>query len=366
VRSTGYNLVLHKHGDMLHDGVRDELAAYLETVAARVEAAHDGALLSVVAEAWAEHRTTLSKIKDILMYMDRSYVPTAGRMAVWDLGLTLFRERVIQRASLRERIRAAMLDCVERERQGEVVERDRLRDAARMLVEAGVGGRACYAVEFEERFLDESRRRLDADAQRVIAQATASEFLRFADRTFQSETERCRSCLDPSTLLPLKHILVSSIIERHATTLLSTAPTGLSAMLRDDRVDGAYAERSAAPISTCLPSPADLRLFFKLFSLRDELLKQLEEAVGAFVSVEGQRIVANPAVEEDASRLVGDLISLRDKFDRIVKDAFSAKKSLDAAVSRVRCLASSAPSAFPLALVCRRLWRASSTRMHAP
>ena len=101
-----YNLVLHKHGGLLYDGVRDRLASHLRSSGGRlVRLARDGdavegdyRLLEEAACAWREHRVTMVMVRDIFMYMDRTYVPQNRKRPVYDLGLHLFRRVVWERA----------------------------------------------------------------------------------------------------------------------------------------------------------------------------------------------------------------------------------------------------------------------------
>ena len=113
-----YNLVLHKHGGLLYDGVEDGLARHLRVSGGRlvrlggrcdVGAEDDGAqssaggdayrLLTEHSRAWKEHRITMVMVRDIFMYMDRTYVPQHRKRPVYDLGLWLFRRVVWERRS---------------------------------------------------------------------------------------------------------------------------------------------------------------------------------------------------------------------------------------------------------------------------
>lgn len=66
-----YNLVLHKHGHMLYNGVQQTVSAHLQEAAGEVISASDEALLESLANAWREHKVTMVMIRDILMYMVR-------------------------------------------------------------------------------------------------------------------------------------------------------------------------------------------------------------------------------------------------------------------------------------------------------
>ncbi|KAL7460427.1 hypothetical protein ACHAXS_000878 [Conticribra weissflogii] len=48
-------------------------------------------LLKALSWAWTEHRFSMGMVRDIFMYMDRTYIPVHKRRPVFDLGLWLFR-----------------------------------------------------------------------------------------------------------------------------------------------------------------------------------------------------------------------------------------------------------------------------------
>lgn len=66
-----YNLVLHHHGDMLYDGVQEEVRQHLLGVAQVVASNPDETLLQALGHKWRLHKVTMVMIRDILMYMVR-------------------------------------------------------------------------------------------------------------------------------------------------------------------------------------------------------------------------------------------------------------------------------------------------------
>jgi len=135
-----YNLVLHKHGGLLYEGVQDRLGVHLrrsggrlvrlareDSAASGVVSSSSGSasaammmtssssssgggamtrmvggrdqygLLEELARCWKEHRITMVMVRDIFMYMDRTYVPQHRKRPVYDLGLWLFRRVVWER-----------------------------------------------------------------------------------------------------------------------------------------------------------------------------------------------------------------------------------------------------------------------------
>ena len=132
-----YNMVLHKFGDKLYNGLSDTITAHLRTVAQDVVDANDDCFLGELKEKWANHKLSSIMIRDILMYMDRTYVATNKKTAVYERGLQIFRDEVCHNPRIKDRLRNMMLGLVARERQGEMIDRSLLKTVTSMLVELG-------------------------------------------------------------------------------------------------------------------------------------------------------------------------------------------------------------------------------------
>ena len=81
-----YQLVLHKHGDMLYEGVTETVRAHLARAADAARGAPDELLLARVHAVWEAHTREMKLLRDILMYMDRSYVGNSRKLPIYDMG----------------------------------------------------------------------------------------------------------------------------------------------------------------------------------------------------------------------------------------------------------------------------------------
>ena len=54
-----YNLVLHKHGTLLYDGVSEKLSSHLLATVERLAEIPDPSLLEEMASTWSEHQVRL-------------------------------------------------------------------------------------------------------------------------------------------------------------------------------------------------------------------------------------------------------------------------------------------------------------------
>ena len=82
-----YNLVLNKYGEMLYKGVHDQVSEHLASqhCQGQVISASDDMLLSKLNEQWETHILNMVMIRDILMYMDRTWVNQQKKTKVYDM-----------------------------------------------------------------------------------------------------------------------------------------------------------------------------------------------------------------------------------------------------------------------------------------
>jgi len=72
---TAYNLVLHKHGEMLYTNVKNTTAELLKPIAEDLLEKPDDEFLRALNRLWADQKLCIIMIKDILLYMNKNYVP---------------------------------------------------------------------------------------------------------------------------------------------------------------------------------------------------------------------------------------------------------------------------------------------------
>ena len=111
-------------------------------------------LLKKLDETWRDHHHTMVMIRDILMYMDRTYVVQKKKIPVYDRGLLIFRDQITRADSVKDRLLTILLGNVERERRGEIIDRVLIKSTLSMLMHLGVKQREVYEVDFERPFLE--------------------------------------------------------------------------------------------------------------------------------------------------------------------------------------------------------------------
>ena len=149
-----YTMVLHKHGERLYNGLKEVVTIHLEgEIRNDVLQALNNNFLQKLNSAWDDHQTNMVMIRDILMYMDRVYVQQNNCENVYNLGLMLFRDKVVRYGSISSHLRQTLLDKIMKERRGEVIDRLAVKNACQMLMMLGIDSRRVYEEDFESEFL---------------------------------------------------------------------------------------------------------------------------------------------------------------------------------------------------------------------
>jgi len=302
-----YNMVLHKHGDKLYQGLKQTVHDRLMEVCGTVSIANDENLLAALNAAWEEHTQSMLMIRDILMYMDRVYVVHNNEAPVYDVGLQKFRENITRHLNIKDRMLNALLSNIEKERRGEVINRGLLKNITQMLVDLGIGSKTVYEDDFEKHYLSESTRFYRLEAQEFISTNSAPEYMKKVENRINEEVERVSLYLDKSTERKILDVLHQELISEHMQTLVNMPESGFIFMLTADKL------------------PDLKRMFFLLNRVNGghELMKSM---VSELVKSTGKAIVEHPENEKKPSVFVQSLIELKDKYDKILSQAFENDK----------------------------------------
>ena len=309
---SAYNLVLHKHGDLLYNGVSDRLASHLFETVQRLADAPDSSLLEDTASAWSEHCITMIMVRDILMYMDRTFVPQNRRRPVYELGLHLFRTTVWEHPHVQPRVTQLLLDAVAAERAGLLTDdRTLLKQNLGMLLELGAADASnVYERDFETLFLGTTQEFYHRESLDFLSKNTAADYVAKAKVRLAEERARATAlALAHTTEAPLQTIIETELIERHAENLVKMENSGFAALLRDETKLDQLMEMYELLVR--VPSSVDF--------LRDALAER--------VKTDGAALIADQERgEADPSAFVRGVLRMRDRYGDVVAKAFRGEK----------------------------------------
>ncbi|KAG6556425.1 hypothetical protein Mapa_002368 [Marchantia paleacea] len=306
-----YNMVLHKYGEKLYSGLVNTMTQHLREIAKSVESAQGGLFLEELNSKWLEHNKSLQMIRDILMYMDRTYVTNFNKTPVHELGLNLWRDNIVRSAKIRDRLLDTLLDLVHRERTGEVINRGLMRNITKMLMDLGP---TVYQEEFERPFLEAAADFYRLESQQFIETSDCADYLRKAERRLNEEIERVTHYLDPKSEVKITAVVEKEMIGNHMKLLVEMENSGLVSMLIDDKYD-------------------DLARMYNLFRRVTTGLQTVREVMIHHLRETGRQLVMEPERLKDPVEFVQRLLDEKDKYDKIIHLSFSNDKTFQNALN---------------------------------
>ena len=200
-----------------------------------------------------------------------------------------------------------LLDLVQREREGIMIERSLLKTVTSMLVELG---RDVYMKDFESPFLQNSAVFYQAESQEFIGKNSASDYMRKAEQRLLEEQDRVAHYLDPATEPKIREVAERELIAKHMRTIAEMEHSGIIAMIEDNKLD-------------------DLRRAYELFkrvTSPQSGLAVIREIMASHVKARGTQLVNDEGTNSDPVQYVQGLLALRDKYEAVISSAFSSDK----------------------------------------
>ncbi|KAM3390781.1 hypothetical protein ACQJBY_012409 [Aegilops geniculata] len=132
-----YAVVLRDRGEELYSAVEAAMSSEVRGLAGSLTAANGAPFLQELLAAWRRHTAAVSAIQNMLMHMDRKFVPATGRTPVRALGLGLWRDGVVRSEKVRPMLVEAVLVERGRAEAAEPGASDLLAGVTEMLAELG-------------------------------------------------------------------------------------------------------------------------------------------------------------------------------------------------------------------------------------
>lgn len=329
-----YKLVLKKKGDFLFDSVKRLEMDHLDNaVRSQIRSLATPTLLlpgvgidasanerrqsgerfmAQLTKAFNDHSQEAGMITDVLMYMDRVSTSDGRRSSIYAVALGLFRERVLQaraneelQLTLLELLESIMLEMIELERKGEIIERPLIRASCRMLENLYQSlleeeSTRLYLTNFEPHFLEASRAFYREEGRLLVQNADATTFCSQARKRLREEEERCQQCLSMSTEAKIRSVVEQELVGAHIADVINLPGTGVRNMLDNDKME-------------------DLKNMYELVKRVDPRLKHLKDAIHKRIQELGQDI-------NNAANLIATQAPTKQKEDKKDTDGKGKEK----------------------------------------
>ncbi|KAF9200508.1 Cullin-3 [Haplosporangium sp. Z 27] len=337
----GYNLVIHKCGERLYHGIKDLIEKYLESEAekkivpilgiADTSPSEGVQVLKAIQRLWKHHVTCLLMISDILIHMDKNYVPQSRLPRTYDMGLYLFRDTVIRspKYPIQSYLQKILLNQITMERKGDVIDRGAVKSCTEMLLELkeNQGIDSIYITDFEKQFVETSSEFYRLESEELVRKFDPPEYMRKVENRLNEEQLRCSHYLTEKTEPKIRAIVEQEMIAKHLKTIMEMENWGLKQLLVNNRLE-------------------DLDRMYRLFSRVANGPNELQASVSNYIKECGKAINTNvhtSSVENAekgvplgvalALRWVQEVLDLKERFDTILSSAFAKDKSFETAIN---------------------------------
>eukprot|EP00922_Rhytidocystis_sp_ex-Travisia-forbesii_P033862 GHVS01050297.1.p1 GENE.GHVS01050297.1~~GHVS01050297.1.p1 ORF type:complete len:795 (+),score=93.79 GHVS01050297.1:108-2492(+) len=334
-----YNLTLYKYGDMLYQGVERSMEAHLIGVSSEILATRsDEELLEKLVQKWEEHVCECKLIRDILMYMDNNYVQQKNLLLIYDLGLKYFLEVVLFHRELGQRLTAALLSNLARDREvdrsaaqvGEVKKVTQLLVAvtrsggglaekhsstsAQLWSQSGM--LVCpYRVLLERPALHQAQAHYRSLAQHSMDSMSVPAYLTMAREALDNEERRVSAFLHSQTGPRLHSVVKTELITNHASELIAGRPERGGAKQMFDQAD-----------------VFNMRRMYQLFEGLSEPLASLMQVMRSCIVQSGEEILGDVSKAREPLEFVESLLELKRRYDLFLRCSFNEDKEFQAAI----------------------------------
>ncbi|KAM1101801.1 hypothetical protein ACFX11_008199 [Malus domestica] len=314
--TTIYNMCTQKppndYSQQLYDKYREAFEEYItSTVLPALREKHDEFMLRELVKRWANHKLMVRWLSRFFHYLDRYFIARRSLPALNEVGLTCFRDLVYREVNANARI--AVIDLINKEREGEQIDRALLKNVVDIFVEIGMGQMESYEQDFEADLLLDSGEYYSRKAANWILTDTCPEYMSKAEECLKREKERVNNYLHSSSEQKLVEKVQHELLIVYSTQLLEKEGSGCRAMLRLDKVD-------------------DLSRIFRLYNKIPKGLDPVSLVFKQHITAEGTALVqqAEDAASSQARGgagtqeqvLIKNIIELHDKYMKYVDDSF--------------------------------------------
>ncbi|PHH60384.1 hypothetical protein CDD81_1697 [Ophiocordyceps australis] len=375
---SAYKMVVKKKGDVLYDRVQKfEEKWFADHVIPTIDSLMTKSLFSIgtdhsagsvnerrqtgekflrgMREIWQDHNMSMNMTADILMYLDRGYtLLEPKRIPIFAATIGLFRDQILQSCLsddseqlVLDIIVSVMLDQINMEREGDVIDRNLIRGCSRMLSCLYVSvyeteSQTLYKTIFEERFLQHSRKFYMKECQQLIRDADARAWLRHTQRRINEEMERCDHTIELRTLPRIIRVVEQTLISEHLQDFMTMEPNGFKWMIDNDRTEDLsilyHLISRIDKDKTALRSILQKRVVELGFEI-ENVLKNTDFSMSG--SAEGgeegeKNRTLSPAAQQTAAAVkwVDDVLLLKDKFDHLLSECFGDDVIIQSALTK--------------------------------
>ncbi|KAI6249564.1 Cullin-3-B [Erysiphe necator] len=263
--------------------------------------------LKGIKASWEDHIMITNMTTDVLMYMDRVYCADNRKASIFTTFMGLFRDHILRSKPagydviLFDILNAIILDQIDMERDGDVINKSLIRSCVYMLeglyeTDFENADEKLYLTVFEVEYLKNSQKFYQKECTKLLRSSDASTWLRQTKRRLEEEESRCQTTISILTAPKISKIIEAEMISAHISEFLAMEISGVKAMIENDRLE-------------------DLTLLYQLLARVDSLKEPLKIALQSRVVELGSDINNNFLVADNSN----NTIALQDQGEKTIE-----------------------------------------------
>ena len=257
---------------------------------------------------WDNHTIMNKWYAKFFSPLDVKYTTNYRVPSLTDKSLNIFKSHIFEH--IKVGAKDAILALIEKERDGEIVNKTIIKSIVRLYKEMGMGQLDVYTSDLEFAVLESTREYYSQKREQLIRCNSTPEFLIQTEQILKNEKIRVDEYLQPITEPKLLGIIDDEMIRKSYDTLLRDDKSGCKVLFANDKIE-------------------DLKIMFKLFHrIGDDGLKDMAKMFENYVSSQGHELLNQRAdriktkEKSHDPKFVKDLLALHKKYSDLVQDNF--------------------------------------------
>ncbi|XP_015891950.2 cullin-1 [Ziziphus jujuba] len=302
----------HDYSQQLYDKYREAFEEYIRSaVMPSLREKHDEFMLRELVKRWSNHNVMVKWLSRFFNYLDRYFIVRRSLPSLNEVGLVCFRDQVYKEVN--DKARDAVIALIDKEREGEQIDRALLKNVVDIFVAIGMGQMESYEKDFEASMLSDTGAYYSRKASNWILEDSCPDYMLKAEECLKRERDRVSKYLHSSSEQKLVEKVQHELLVVYATQLLEKEHSGCRALLQDDKVE-------------------DLSRMYRLYHKIPKGLDPIANVFKQHITAEGTALVqqAEEATTNQAANtiamqeqvLVRKIIELHDKYMAYVNNCF--------------------------------------------
>lgn len=303
----------HLLGEDLYQNLITYLNNYLTGLVNESKKHADEALLTFYIREWDRYTTAAKYVNHLFRYLNRHWVKREmeeGKKNIYDVyTLHLVQWRMTLFSEVHEKVMAAVLKMVEKQRHGETIEHNQIKSIVDSFVSLGLDEADptkstldVYRYNFERPFLEATKTFYQQESKQFVAENSIVEYMKKAEIRLEEEEQRVTMYLHPDIIVPLRKACNAALIADHSVLLRDE----FQILLDNDRVE-------------------DMHRMYVLLARITDGLDPLRTKFEAHVRRAGLAAVSKVAADADKLEpkvYVDALLEVHAQYQSLVKKAF--------------------------------------------